>query len=88
LVFSRLVFPCAFAKHDGVSEESQYVRATPYSRNAEKVYIGAVKCQQDGSGIIVSLASFMCEKKTAKELPRVEPYRITIQPDVSHHEKN
>ena len=38
---------------------TQYVQI-PYSRNAEKAYIDTMKCQQDSSRIVVSLASFKC----------------------------
>jgi hypothetical protein len=54
-----------------------YIRAL-YTRNAEKVYIGAMKGQQDGSSVLMPLASFI--KPSAKE--RSEPYRIAMEPDV------
>lgn len=42
-------------------DRTEYVRA-PHSRNTEKAYISTIKCHQDGSGIVMSLASFMREK--------------------------
>lgn len=58
-----------------------YVRAS-YSRNAEKLGIVTMKCQQDGSSIIMSLASHTVIKTPAKESS--DAYRITIEPDVVH----
>ena len=57
------------------------VDRAPYGRNSEKVCIGAMKGQQDGSSIVMSLASIIYQK-SAKE--RSEPHGIAIKPDVVH----
>ena len=46
-----------------ISSLVRVVRDMSYSGNAEKVYVGAMKCHQDGSGIVMSLGSPMMKKK-------------------------
>jgi hypothetical protein len=80
LVFSAVAFPCTL-RIDQRGPYGYTIR-TSYGRNAEKMYIFTMKCQQDGSGIIVSLASRTGEKGRTKSSS--ETYRITIEPDVVH----